>query len=107
PAVRADDRGADVKQEARHQITSSAPLLIDTCGPSILMAPPWPLSISRPRAVREIFCPAAVWMRMPPIPGVSSSVMLFPPNDLMMTFWYGGTSTSEGTSAAEPHQQPV
>ena len=33
PGVRANNGGADVYQETGHQITSRAPLLMETCGP--------------------------------------------------------------------------
>src|SRR5918995_152151 len=43
---------------------------------------------------------------MPPSPGVSSSRMLWPPSVLSRNLLYGGASSTGGTSAFEPNQQP-
>src|SRR5215216_6889401 len=104
--MHAQHRSPQVKQRSGHQITSNAPPLTDTCGPVSLMLAPCPLSISMPVVVTTIFWPPDVSSVMPPTPGVSSSRMLLPPSVLSRNFTYGGASSTGGTSAAEPNQQP-
>src|SRR5262249_23621750 len=83
-AVHAKDARSLGEDEA-HQIPPSAPSLTDTCGPCSWIFAPIPLSISIPVAVSEIFWPVAVWSVMPPTPGVSSSVIVWPPFVRTMT----------------------
>ena len=76
PPMQAQDCCTHVQEKTRHQITSRAPPLIDTCGPVSLILPPIPLLISMPIMVISIFMPAVVSMLIPPMPGRSLIVMV-------------------------------
>src|SRR5207302_1568463 len=111
PAVHAQHRRTLLNERAGHgYVTASAPSLMMTDGPAIVMVAPCPLLMVMPTSEIEIIAPVADFRRMPPVgPGTSLIISAFWPVVWMTTFCRtgGAASASAGTSAVEPQKQPT
>ena len=64
PRVRAQHDGAEMEGGRGHaQTTVSAPALMSTVGPIMMMIAPLPFEMTIPTSLTEIIAPVVVWIR--------------------------------------------